>query len=355
MSTTPLEFAIAADQRAIANQRSAAANLRKYAHNYAGDPYYPVALRQTLAAIDNRVQQAEERRARLLPWGDQFLHSAAWRDRTGYVTHGRASVDRYLEERAITGADLDGGELVIPGPSPLVAPIAARCDPRPASVGNATVIRWHGPQRPAAADEGQLKPGANLAPSLTPVSLPIVSYWVPVTRHVLDDHQQLAAIIDGRLRRGLGLDLDDRIAAALADDPDVATAGGPDLAGAIRNAVGALAANGYFGDVTVLVAPGDLAAAGSLADLPVLGVTAVIPTAGLTAGTAIAADLRAGVQVRYAGSAELLTTDSHAEQFIRNEITLLAEQRALGAVTDPAAAVRATADDTDGQRRARRV
>ena len=71
--------------------------------------------------------------------------------------------------------------------------------------------------------------------------------------------------------------------------------------------------------------------------------TAVIPSAGLPAGTAITADLRAAVQVRYHGTARLSTTDSHAGQFLSNEITLLAEQRALGAVADPAAAVKATA------------
>ena len=173
--------------------------------------------------------------------------------------------------------------------------------------------------------------------------LPFIAYWVGVTRQVLGDHGQLAAIIDGRLRRGLGMSIDDQIATALADDDGIAEASDGDLGAAIRVAVGQLAAAGYFGDTTVLIAPEDLPAAGILGDLPLLGVTAVIPSAGLPAGTAITADLRAAVQVRYHGTARISTTDSHLEQFLTNEITLLAEQRALGAVADPAAAVKATA------------
>ena len=225
----------------------------------------------------------------------------------------------------------------------MFAPIAARCDIRPATPGNATTIRWSGPVRPRPVLEGDLKPDAGLTPAITPVILPFIAYWCGVTRQVLADHSQLAAIIDGRLRRGLGMSIDDQIASALADDDDIAEASDGDLGAAIRVAVGQLAAAGYFGDTTVLIAPEDLPAAGILGDLPLLGVTAVIPSAGLPAGTAITADLRACVQVRYHGTARLSTTDSHLEQFLTNEITLLAEQRALGAVADPAAAVKATA------------
>lgn len=325
--------------------RSVAGNLRRTLATGWGRQAglsYEAAARGTIAAWEARADELEQREAKLLPWGQQFLRSPAWRGRRGYVTRGKAELGRYLEERAITSADLAGAELITPGPSPLVAPIASRCDARPASPGSATVIRWSGPARPGPVAEGEVKPGAGLTPELTPVPLPFVAYWVGLSRTVLDDEAQLASVVDGRLRRGLGLALDDQIAGALAGDDAIDTAGGPDLAGAIRNAVGQLAAAGYFADTTVLVSPGDLAAAGSLADLPLLGVTAIIPTAGLEAGTAIAADLRSAVQVRYHGTAAVQTTDSHAGQFVRNEITLLAEQRALGAVADPAAAVKAT-------------
>jgi len=307
-------------------------------------PGYRRAAANTIRDLEERARTATRRETAARGWGEVFVTSDAWRNRDGWLTRTPCVVGGPLEERAAIGTDDIGALAELPPSPPLFAPIASRCDIRPAAPGDATTIRWTGPVRPRPVPEGGLKPEAGLTPAIVPVILPTLAYWVGVTRQVLDDHAQLAAIIDGRLRRGLGMSIDDQVATALADDDGIAevTAAG-DLGAAIRVAVGQLAAAGYFGDTTVLIAPEDLPAAGILGDLPLLGVTAVIPSAGLPAGTAITADLRAAVQVRYHGTARILTTDSHLEQFLTNEITLLAEQRALGAVADPAAAVKATA------------
>jgi hypothetical protein len=305
-------------------------------------PGYRRAAANTLRDLEERARVATRRETAAHGWGHTFVTSDAWTNRTGYVTRTPCIVGGPLEERAdIGGADIGTAELA-PAP-PMFTVIASRCDLRPAAPGNATVIRWSGPLRPRPVPEGDLKPGAGLTPAIAPVILPMIAYWVGVSRQVLSDHDQLAAIIDGRLRRGLGQAIDDQIAAALADDDDIAevTAAG-DLGAAIRAAVGQLAVHGYYGNTVVIISPEDLPGAEDLTGLHVLGVDMVIPSAGVGAGTAIAADLRAAVQVRYHGTARLLTTDSNAGQFLANEITLLAEQRALGAVVDPAAAVKAT-------------
>jgi len=309
-------------------------------------PGYRRAAANTIRDLEERARTATRRETATRGWGASFINSDAWRNRDGYITRTPCIVGGPLEERAAIGTDDLGALAELPPAPPMFAPIAARCDIRPAAPGNATTIRWSGPVRPRPVPEGDLKPDAGLTPAITPVILPFIAYWCGVTRQVLADHSQLAAIIDGRLRRGLGMSIDDQIATALADDDDITEASDGDLGAAIRVAVGQLAAAGYFGDTTVLISPEDLPAAGILGDLPLLGVTAVIPSAGLPAGTAITADLRAAVQVRYHGTARLSTTDSHAGQFLANEITLLAEQRALGAVADPAAAVKATAGAT---------
>ena len=305
---------------------------------------YRRAAANTLRDLEERARTATRHETAARGWGATFVTSDAWRNRDGYLTRTPCIVGGPLEERAAIGTGDLGALAELPPAPPMYAPIAARCDIRPATPGNATVIRWAGPVRPRPVPEGDLKPGAGLTPAITPVILPTVAYWTGVTRQVLEDHSQLAAIIDGRLRRGLGMSIDDQVATALAGDDDIAevTAAG-DLGAAIRVAVGQLAAAGYYGGTTLIIAPEDLAGAEGLAYLAVLGVDAIIPSAGLEEGTAIVADLRAAVQVRYHGTARILTTDSHAAEFLSNEITLLAEQRALGAVTDPAAAVKATA------------
>ena len=88
---------------------------------------------------------------------------------------------------------------------------------------------------------------------------------------------------------------------ALADDDGITEASDGDLGAAIRVAVGQLAAAGYFGDTTVLIAPEDLPAARILGDLPLLGVTAVIPSARAARGYRDHRRPRACVQVRYHG------------------------------------------------------
>jgi hypothetical protein len=284
---------------------------------------------------------------RPLSAGEQFLASPAWRQRTGGLTAGVADIPGYLgpvEERT-TPDDrdvIDRGELrLIP---PLTAPIAARCDTIPAAPGKASLVRWKQGLRPLTAGEGFTKTRAGLLTELHPVPLPIVAHWVPVPRAMLDDNPQLSAAIDGRLRRGLALALDDQIAIALRTDRSIpvvpAASNQIGFAAAIRHAVGLLATAGYFGDVTVLVAPGDLVVAAALSDLAMLGVTAVIPTLGMTSGYAVAADLRAAVQVRYHHAAEVSTSDTVSGYFLNNQVFLLAEQRAAGAVADPDAAVR---------------
>lgn len=305
-------------------------------------PGYRRAAANTLRGLEERARTATRRETATRGWGEVFVGSDAWRNRDGYITRTACIVGGPLEERAIGTADLGTAPELAPAP-PMFTVIASRCDIRPAAPANATTIRWSGPVRPRPVPEGDLKPDAGLTPAITPVILPTLAYWTGVSRQVLEDHAQLIGIIDGRLRRGLGMAIDDQVATALADDADVAevTAAG-DLGAAIRAAVGQLAVNGYYGDTTVIIAPEDLPGAEDLTGLHVLGVTAVIPSAGIPAGTAIASDLRAAVQVRYHGTARILTTDSHAGDFIANQITLLAEQRALGAVTDPAAAVKAT-------------
>ena len=68
-----------------------------------------------------------------------------------------------------------------------------------------------------------------------------------------------------------------------------------------------------------------------------------IAVPGLAVGTAYVGDFQAGVQIFDRGSTTVYLTDSHADYFIKNIVLLLAEIRALVAVTEPAAIAEVTA------------
>ena len=147
----------------------------------------------------------------------------------------------------------------------------------------------------------------------------------------------------GRLRRALGLSLDDRIAGQLDADDDIPDVPGDDMPAAVLAAIGQLAADGWAGNLAVIASPADYPALGAaITHLAALGVDALLPSAQLPDGAAIVADLNAAVLLRVVGGASVMVADSHAAMFLENRLVILAEQRVASAVSDPWAARRAT-------------
>jgi hypothetical protein len=277
-----------------------------------------------------------------LSWGAAFTSSPQWRTRTGY-TCAPVELGGYLEERATAGP-------LVPGAAGGgLGPIAARCGIIPAQPVHVTLLRWTGPLVPAEPQvPEEVKASGGQAPVITPVVAPVIASWIAATRQLLDDHASLAAVIDGRLRTGLAVALDDTIMDTITADPDIPAAESV-LAG-----VGQLVATGHpAGLVTVILSPDDYAVPGQAADFLALGVT-VLASAGLRAGTAVVGSLNAGVQLRTIGAAQVLITDSHAATFTRNEVTILAEQRVAHGVADPWA-VRLVGADPDARTAGKRA
>jgi len=340
-----------------ASCRRWAESLRQYAAGQ-DNPVAAAAARRSADEYDSRARRAgdgrTEERARRnggQSWGQVFVHSDAWRNRRGSVSAGAVEVAGFLvEERAaITSGEFGASATIVAGVvDPAVSPIAARCSAVARTGNDINVIRWSGPLRPGEIAEEDLKPAAQMAPELVPFPLPYTGAYVGASRTILADEASVAQVIDTRLRRQLGLVVDDKISAALAADPGVPLVTSGDLAGAVMTATARLAADGWSGNVTVLVNPDDFvglpAIVGDLFAL--LGPASaqrplVLATSGLPAGSVVVADLQATVTVVTAGPAQLRSTDSHAGLFLRNEAILLAEQRIAPAVTDPGAAVRA--------------
>ena len=297
------------------------------------------AARAAMTRMGERAAAADAERAQLAArgWGAQFTTLAR---RDGNTTALTPVPGYLLEERAEPGPPPlpPGWPQQLPGrPAPGISAIASRCSTLNAARLTVSWPRFTGDVTATAADPGELKTESGLTFTTEVTILPFLSTWIGVGRGIWDDLGVLQTLVNGKLRRGLGAAIDDAIAATLAADDGIAEAAGADLAEAVRAAVLDLGASGYGGPVTVLAGPA-AAAAVHPADVP--AGTTLIATRALPADVAIAADLAACVLFASKGDPAIMISDSNADQFTRNELTLLAEIPAAGLVTDPGAARR---------------
>jgi HK97 family phage major capsid protein len=125
--------------------------------------------------------------------------------------------------------------------------------------------------------------------------------------------------------------------------------GAGDLLAGIRIGIGTVQSAGYANPTTVLVNPADYAAI----DISVMGTAGIAPqsqstlwgvkviaAAAVPVGTAYVGDFQNGLTLFDRGTTAVMMTDSHADYFIRNMLLVLAETRALPAVTEPQALVK---------------
>jgi HK97 family phage major capsid protein len=216
-------------------------------------------------------------------------------------------------------------------------------------------IKWT-PNPQAAASvvaEGALKPEAVMTATAQATSLVTWAHWKEITRQALEDIPQIRSIVEGRLRQGLVRAIEDSIAANLiaASLPAVAAPTGSNLLTAIRMGVGTVQAAGYANPNAVLLNPADYATLDILVmnnanQAPAVqsgywGLRPIASTA-VPAGTAWVGDFSAGVTLFTRGTAQVYLTDSHADDFIRNVLVLLAETRGLAVVGEVAAIAECT-------------
>jgi HK97 family phage major capsid protein len=194
--------------------------------------------------------------------------------------------------------------------------------------------------------EKAAKPSAEWAPTVTPITLDTFAVYTQLTRQILEDLSAVRTLVDTELAREVRRAQEAEAAAALAA-ATLPTAEGADLLAAIRVGIGTVEAAGYMPN-GVILNPADYAAL----DIAVMGGTLGGPEVrqrfwGLTpvaassqpAGTATVGDFAAGVQRHVRTGVNLYITDSHADTFIKNVFTILAEGREKTIVVRPAALV----------------
>lgn len=196
----------------------------------------------------------------------------------------------------------------------------------------------------AVVPEGDAKPPLELELAKIDVSLDMVAVYTQVTRQALEDIAMLRSVIDVELQRSVLRKFEELAVAAImaATIPTAQSAAGSQLTAAIRLGIAKVQTAGWTPNA-VAINPDDAAAvdiaalsnAAACCTDGYFGLT-VVPVPGLTAGTAIVGDWSNGART-YANSSgvSLFITDSHADTFIHNVFTVLAETRRDTVITRP--------------------
>jgi hypothetical protein len=320
--------------------------------------------RESADALDGRVSRsatrAEARPEAPVSWGEAFTRSDVFTSYQGRGTSPRLMLDSEPQTRALpTGisdllaAGWKGGTTQVNVDPPAVKTVLLDTMPNITVSTNAIeAVVWSKVAGGAEiVPEKGAKPPVEYAPDVQAATLDNIAVYTQLTRQMIEDASAVRSLIDSELRREVILKEESEAAAAILAAA-LPTAGGADLLAAIRNGIATVQTAGYNPNAA-LINPMDWAAL----DIAVLGGTvsgptiystywglSLIPSPGQTAGTVTLGDFRAGVQHYVRSGVGLYVTDSHADTFLSNVFTLLAERRSKTLVTRPAALCEATAD-----------
>jgi hypothetical protein len=342
--------------------------LRTYSEQAESQRAY-ASLRANMAPADDEAppSRAVERRAPQPPaqpesWGELFVRSAAFETYPGAGSSQRVEVPFELEQRAAIGIGTFPDQGLppyywTPAQYTYASPLLGVVGKVSTSAGAVSYVQWAPNPQGAApvAGEGTLKVEATMSATGVSQSLVTWAHWKEITRQALEDIPQIRSIVEGRLRQGLVRAVEDSIVDNLiaATLPPVtgSAAGGDTLLGVIRQGVATVQAAGYANPNAVVLNPADYADL----DIAIMSGTLGGPTSaanywglrpiasnGVPAGTAWVGDFSVGVTLFTRGTAAVYLSDSHADNFIRNVLLLLAETRGLAVVTEPAAIAECT-------------
>ena len=294
-------------------------------------------------------------------WGEMFTASAEFRAYGGRGSSGEVDLPGLFERTPIT---LTG----FPGDLPPYyhTPVGwSQTTPLLDAVGkistNSNVIQWYtwpGMAPPAAVvPEGTDKPELVYDPTPHTDTLATYAHYKAISRQALEDIPQIQSIVEGTLRKGVIQAIDNAVAAALNNAASgIPTSTATDLLAGIRVAIGNVQARGYVTPNAAVMNPADFAAIdlavmvesvdGPRKQSTVWGVPIVAATA-VPVGTVFVGDMQSCVSLFARNQVAAYMSDSHADYFVKNLLVILAEQRALAAITEPNAAEKVTVGAAD--------
>ena len=301
------------------------------------------------ALSTRQVRKSKEQTQTTESPGDLFVRSSAYKD---YRYKGSSSaID--VEFRAVHTVTGVGGFAGVPQrfdfsePRP-GTPLSSLVTTVPVTGNSIEYVKYVFDSNAAIVPEGTPKPESTLTRTIVPKALDTVAHFSEITRQLAEDEQAVVSIINDELRWGVNVKFEELIGDAILG-ATLPTATGDDLLQAIRIAIGQLP-DGYYAN-GLLLNPADWA----LLDIGVMVAAGTSPTGtaefwGLApvsstqvpVGTAIVGDFRQSVRFWRRSNASVFITDSHADRFLSNIFTLLAEGRGAADVVRPTGLVKAT-------------
>lgn len=293
-------------------------------------------------------------------WGETFTRSEVFTNYPGRGTSSRVELDAAPQTRALpTGlADLiaagwkGGTTQVDTTPPPTPTPLLDVMPNITVSSNAIEAVVWSKVAGGAAiVPEKGAKPSAEWAPDVTPATLDNIAVYTQLTRQMVEDASAVRSLIDTGLRREVLLKEELEAAAALVAAVLPTANGAGDLLAGIRIGIATVQAEGY-NPTAALINPMDWADFDvRMLDNSTTG-TAIyqnywglrlISSPAQPAGTVTVGDFAAGVQHYTRSGVALYITDSHADTFLSNVFTILAERRTKTLVTRPDALCEVTA------------
>jgi hypothetical protein len=285
-------------------------------------------------------------------WGELFVASESFRTYRGRGSSDEIQLPGLFTRAPIMISTFPGGlppYYFTPSPWQMTTPLLDSLGRVTTNSGSVQWYSWPGSYPIAqVVPEGAVKPEATFAPTPHTDALDTYAHYKAISRQALEDIPMIQSIVENALRGGVLAALEAAAATALAAaGSGIPSINAADLMTGIRMAIGDVQSRGYANPNAVLLNPADFADL----DLAVMGATNNGPTrtssvwgippiavGAIPPGTAYVGDFKQAVTLFARDQVAAYMTDSHEDYFIKNLLVILAEQRALVAVTEPAAA-----------------
>ena len=313
---------------------------------------------RSAAEIDARLSGVQARRETAQTrtteqtFGDMFVRHAAFAEYPGRGTSARVELDMLQTRAPLTTANFGTAPNDVLA-FPVRRAVERQPDPIgvldvanviPVSTNSVEIVKYAFTSNADVVAEGAAKPESGpLVPTVTPVSLPTIAHYIQMTRQFIEDAPSIRARIDNEMRRGVEQKMQaDAYTALTSANLGTAVSGGGDIMVAIRKAIGALQGRGYQPN-GIMLNPEDHAEI----DLTLTQVTGVpgigqsfwgipvVSSSRVAVGNAYVGDWFTGIEHYRRTAVSLYISDSHADTFVSNIFTLLAEARGVTVVVRP--------------------
>lgn len=164
-------------------------------------------MQERLTALEQKGSRRGKVESKAKTWGQSVVETDSFKS----MADGRLGRTGRIDVKAITSAADSAADLVVTERLPgivaqpdRVATIRDLIMPGRTTSNAIEYVRETGFTNNAAPQvEGELKAESNMAFELATANVRTIAHWIPATKQILDDAPQLASYIDGRLRYGL--------------------------------------------------------------------------------------------------------------------------------------------------------